>query len=509
MSGWKFLIIILFMANIAALANDIPVTFRVKMGERVKTGAFNPANDSITVIGDFQCLCADFSNNWDTFKYKMTGNSADTIYSVKVYIPTKYNGRVFQFIFEIGPAKGETCAIRKFTLANDAMVLPSYWFNNDSTYISIGPVINTFKFTADLSKILGTGKGYFDPNKDSLLVQNLDWYTPEKVVGGSLKMVQDSISKGLYTTSITLRGTFLDSCMWRFMAMPANKFDNYGIESGVLRYFKFWTDGSVVDLGVIEPVITPLNPPLKSDLSVLFECNLTTESSIINAKNGRSIPVDSILWVGLKGNIDALGNWGGAWQDSDTSLPNPTMVKLLDDGTNGDSVAGDKIFSAKVIFPAGTLTQSFEYNFGIWYPSVWNDAGGSTPMDNESLTEKHLGYVGNSAPTEYSSLFGVFPSYFSEAYNDSKIVNNFQLFQNFPNPFNPETKISFFVPVDGVVVLKVYNALGQEINTLINGYVKAGRWQVTFNASSFPSGIYLYSIRAGNYLSTKKMVMLK
>ncbi|MFO7524520.1 MAG: T9SS type A sorting domain-containing protein, partial [Ignavibacteriaceae bacterium] len=85
----------------------------------------------------------------------------------------------------------------------------------------------------------------------------------------------------------------------------------------------------------------------------------------------------------------------------------------------------------------------------------------------------------------------------------------FSLSQNYPNPFNPTTKINFSIPESGLVQLKVYNLLGEVITILVNEEKQAGKHEVQFNASNLSSGIYLYTLRAGNYVDTYKMLLLR
>ncbi len=94
-------------------------------------------------------------------------------------------------------------------------------------------------------------------------------------------------------------------------------------------------------------------------------------------------------------------------------------------------------------------------------------------------------------------------------FNGEETVKTYELSQNYPNPFNPATKITYQVPKPGNVELKVYDVLGREIMTLINGYKNAGKYTVDFNASKLASGIYIYRIKSGDFISTKKMVLLK
>lgn len=88
-------------------------------------------------------------------------------------------------------------------------------------------------------------------------------------------------------------------------------------------------------------------------------------------------------------------------------------------------------------------------------------------------------------------------------------INEFKLHQNYPNPFNPETKISYSLPIEEFVTIKVYDLLGREVTTLINKRESAGTHEYSFNASSLSNGTYIYRMRAGNFIATKKLVLIK
>jgi hypothetical protein len=88
-------------------------------------------------------------------------------------------------------------------------------------------------------------------------------------------------------------------------------------------------------------------------------------------------------------------------------------------------------------------------------------------------------------------------------------IFKFELEQNYPNPFNPVTSIQYAVSSRQFVTLKVYDILGNEIATLVNEEKQPGIYEVEFDATDFTSGIYFYQLKAGNYLETRKMVMLK
>ncbi|GEM_PF-959347 len=88
-------------------------------------------------------------------------------------------------------------------------------------------------------------------------------------------------------------------------------------------------------------------------------------------------------------------------------------------------------------------------------------------------------------------------------------LKDFSLDQNYPNPFNPSTVISYRLPFNSSVTLKVYDVLGREVETLVSDHQNAGSYSVTFNVGNLPSGIYFYRLKTGTYSETKKLVLLR
>lgn len=158
-------------------------------------------------------------------------------------------------------------------------------------------------------------------------------------------------------------------------------------------------------------------------------------------------------------------NWAWDWDDDRKAIltwPAPVDLKpenmqLWDAGNDG--------------YPLGDLNW-----FGKDVRMAW-EAGQDSPVGVEQ--------VGNVLPTQYD------------------------LTQNYPNPFNPTTIISYSIPVKSDVTLFVYNVLGQEVATLFKGVQNAGSYNVDFNASELTSGVYVYQIKAGNFTSSKKMMLIK
>jgi hypothetical protein len=93
--------------------------------------------------------------------------------------------------------------------------------------------------------------------------------------------------------------------------------------------------------------------------------------------------------------------------------------------------------------------------------------------------------------------------------NNSGIPKEFKLHQNYPNPFNPVTNIKFDLAKTGLVKLKVYDVNGKEVSTLVNSSMSAGSYTYDFDASSLASGVYFYKLETPDYMSIRKMILVK
>lgn len=91
----------------------------------------------------------------------------------------------------------------------------------------------------------------------------------------------------------------------------------------------------------------------------------------------------------------------------------------------------------------------------------------------------------------------------------SEIPNEFSLLQNYPNPFNPTTNIKFDIPITSFAKFIIYDALGREVAVLVNEELKAGTYQVDWDGSNYTSGVYFYTLQAGDFVKTKKLVLIK
>ncbi|MBK7378339.1 MAG: T9SS type A sorting domain-containing protein [Ignavibacteriales bacterium] len=133
-----------------------------------------------------------------------------------------------------------------------------------------------------------------------------------------------------------------------------------------------------------------------------------------------------------------------------------------------------------------------------------------TQNQNGELLQYKVVALFQSKPDETSNIQKI-RFYFNEEKNIyvDRSVLNFALSQNIPNPFNPNTSISYSIPENAFVALKIYDVLGNEVEVLINEQKEPGNYQIDFNASELSSGIYYYTLTAGNFTSTKKMILVK
>lgn len=104
---------------------------------------------------------------------------------------------------------------------------------------------------------------------------------------------------------------------------------------------------------------------------------------------------------------------------------------------------------------------------------------------------------------QYSAVTSV------EDANTRAVPDLFVLQQNYPNPFNPSTRIQFAVPRQSHVSLTVFNTLGQQVATLVNGEIEAGHHEVKFDATGLASGVYFYKLQAGSFVDAKKLLLVR
>jgi len=169
-------------------------------------------------------------------------------------------------------------------------------------------------------------------------------------------------------------------------------------------------------------------------------------------------------------------------------------------GTNGETQFGN-VFRKSLPSVAGTPistapgTYNFEFRYKVTAP--WNDSSIYTMAFIQNDNDKMV--LNSGRP---GMLVGIEP-----------FINNsptsFSLQQNYPNPFNPTTNIKFTLPKESNVTLKVYDMLGSEVRTLVEGNQRAGSYNIYFDAANLSSGIYFYTLKTNEFADTKKMILVK
>jgi|GEM_PF-5497281 len=219
---------------------------------------------------------------------------------------------------------------------------------------------------------------------------------------------------------------------------------------------------------------------------------------------------------------DKEGNWHKVIFNFDT-----LQVDILRDQEKGNTLCAVRFAhvpkSGSFVSQADSLESSVSYDleregkvvksFGS---SFWNNlsAGNIPGIQNGDVV--HFNLPGNDADSvwgyeevSYVGMKDLNKENADQMNGDISAPTNYALDQNYPNPFNPSTIIHYEIPNDGMVTLKIYNELGKEIKTLVNQFQSQGRYDINFNASNLASGVYFYQLKAGDYSSIKKMVLLK
>ncbi|MBI4535290.1 MAG: T9SS type A sorting domain-containing protein [Ignavibacteriae bacterium] len=218
-------------------------------------------------------------------------------------------------------------------------------------------------------------------------------------------------------------------------------------------------------------------------------------------------------YPGTAGNLNQMGNHlnGAISQAGDVMT-----LMWLDGGVQGDTLTDIWLSYRRISDPSWStpvnLTQTPDFAELLLHaaPTLRHNGG-----DNYSV---FLGRAYESGVTTYPPESGnrtvfYFATHTFDATTgvaDGKgLPGKYTLSQNYPNPFNPSTRIGYTIPRGTNVKLSIYNVLGQEVAQLVDEYKDAGAHEATFSAASIPSGVYFYTLKAGDFLKTRKMMVLK
>ena len=322
----------------------------------------------------------------------------------------------------------------------------------------------------------------------------------------STSLVAGLIAKGISVASLNYRLTpevvipqhYMDCARalqyFRYYAkelnIDPNKIGGSGSSAGALT--SFW-------LGFHDDLADPTNADPILQKSSRFSClaNWSGQTSIDKR--------DCLAWIGPMVLQFSYFN-GAVFGLSPDSLDTPSAYAMYEMASPYNWVTKDDppvwTYYTYVDTPKTSSEAIHHVNFGYHLKGRMD----SLSIPCSILTPSYTGSVTNSAVDFFVKYL---QSTVTEATNGKALKKEFHLAQNYPNPFNPATRIDYKVGFSGHVTLKIFDILGNELVTLVNEVQPQGDYQVTFNASKLPSGIYFYSFKSGNFSSAKKMILLK
>jgi hypothetical protein len=515
--------------------DSIDVYFRVNMGANVE---FNPESGNVYIVGAFPNQ--DGSDNmWVPDKYALTQEGSSTYYNYHLKLAEPMDSVMYRFTlgsWELsegiyGHGMFPDNENRGISVSADTTVLWKWW--NDVAPQAVSGDTISVTFRADLTNaIVENG---FDVD-DSLCVRYGYFNT---AVYGEAGMTRVGFSGNTYEVTVEeLVMPVGEHIFYQYYKIPAG-----GAESREV-YFNFDYTGSnnseaerrevVVGVDGFEVVdmensnVDARRMPrfrntnvIGQDVTVTFELDL--RPAYRHVANG--IVLNDIQGNFTVNSVDQIDEWGvymngpasGGWTQWGSTLQGTEEKKMWDDGTHGDAVAGDSVYTVMFTYGPDSSNNLIgqEFKFGI---------GGG---DNESgYGLNHIENINDSEPafTLFSAWGSINPNFYylwdfdnnvpTSVEPISNIPAEFTLNQNYPNPFNPTTTIEFSIPEMNEVTLVIYNALGQAVRTFDAGLQNAGTYRITWDGtndfgSPVATGLYFYNLKAGNHSATMKMVYMK
>ncbi len=506
--------------------DSIDVYFRVNMSEQ---GDFNPDVHTLSIAGNFQ--------GWTPGASPMTQEGTSSYWNLHARFAAVGDTANIEMKYTWGAWDGTEEANNRVYSGIMADTTIQWVYYNDEAPIPYSPdaTLSSFTLETDLSNAVERNGFVLG---DTLIVKYGYGGTQTTVMIDTLTQVPLSYT---YSWTATDLGVNLERGLY---------YQYYRIKNAVEYrevYFNFAYDGDDnalaerrfhsldgasdggtftltddVDSNVDErrmPIFRNASP-LGDTLTVTFTCDL--RPAYYQVLSGDSLmDIQGTFHVLDPDSVFAWGVWmngpaaaDGGWTQWGGTLQNTAEQMMHDDGTHGDEVAGDSIYTVQFSYEA-TDPVGVEFKFGIH--------GG----DNESgYGLNHIENIDVASPVVASSFGSINPNKYDAWDYDTNMpalgIDNvsgivpaeFSLSDNYPNPFNPTTNFEFTLPVASDVVVSIYNILGKEVATLHNEFAKPGTYSVTWNGQNnngvaVPSGMYFYELKAGSFTQVKKMTLLK
>jgi Secretion system C-terminal sorting domain len=487
------------------------VWFKVDMSLPIKQGKLNIATDTVAATGDF--------TGWGTRTNSLflTKGISDSVYSG--FVDTLASGRTvnFKFIYLNGTVNWEDDPNRTYMVPEkDSSSFSDYW-NRQNPNIQTGS--GKINFNVDMGVL--TEIGIFDPIKDEVQLRGgFNGWTDSDP--NTSHMAQNPINDSLYFISIDFNNEPLGTKPYKYFVKKVNPTgidtvwkDGYErpiFRGGDNRLTLFMGDPSKDTTSYYDGVQSDWVIPAGTNLQVKFSVDMNPAMDAGKQAVPFDAAADTLYWISeepifarsqgwyrpssggmqyFKLNADGGGIYSGTLTIKDPSFNAYEYRYAWHKGSDKSWIfepdALGTFDTYRVRFAGQNQPRSFPVNPWNMPMDTWTNA--SVKTDQETNPYESLKAVGikdkNIQPKIYS------------------------LSQNYPNPFNPSTNIDFSIQKPGLVLLKIYNILGQEVLTLVNQEMNTGTYTYNFNASRLSSGVYFYTIRSGDFVQTKKMMLIK
>ena len=399
----------------------VELKFAVDMGVQAYRGLFKPSSDSVKIAGNF--------NGWNNGADILTDLDGDTIYTIT---KTFTSSETLYFRFIMGSNGWEQDPNRVYIVPPWDTVYADY-FNRDSSYFTPTPV--QFKFEVDMEAEIYAGR--FNPATDTLTLRgSFNGWSSNWI------MTPNADDPDIYEHNNTLNTYPGDQIFYKYAYI---KTDGVHWETDPNRDYTVTSDditnGSAYLWGSNFNLCCP--PSLQFPFDIKFTINMNGAVSAINQQPFTSlndVRIGRLFW---DCGSDCFPSSG--WPDEDSLK----TTKLFDDGTNGDLVAGDNIWSKDIHFP-----QWYPAKIEYMYSANWGLPTNNGGNQNESILRKHrIHFPWNISSAAVVDTFGNMGEHpltnlviVDIETETPSIINSYSLEQNYPNPFNPSTKIKYTIP---------------------------------------------------------------
>ena len=482
------------------------VTFVADMRLPIRKGLIDVATDQVSVAGDF--------NGWNTSADIMTDTDGDSLYTAEV--DTIKSGTLihYKFIYTHGAnVNYETTPDQTYFVLDSNNTVQRFWENTDP---NVTLADGNIRFNIDLAPM--EELGFYNGAADSVRIRGGFNGWSDSPVEKS-QMYQDAIVATQWYISVPFDQEPLHNKeTYKFYYVPADASSPF---TGDQSYERPLSTGGGNREVIFNGESDQNNPvfyfndiypgyiiPSGQSVSITFSVDMTPALTLASVSSSRVFnpDVDTVYWSTQQ---QAFAVTMGAKE--------------------GDNLFKMERVGSSMIYQATMTVNGPSFNGFLYYYSFSNADDGKLDEDNnfDEITRR-VRYISMTGPNAFVQPYSAPQDTWSLANKEDQfethpggydptsvqqekgvLPSSFSISQNYPNPFNPTTKIKFAIPEASSVKIKVYNILGQEVSTVLNQEMKSGSYEVDFNGAKLSSGVYFYTITAGKYTATKKMLLLK